>query len=81
MVIIKLTPEQTQLMLSANEMVYLHDSSGNTLGTAKKLPVKSAFSATEIEDALARAKNVKPEDGLTYEAVLKKLDSLPAENR
>lgn len=81
MVIINLTPEQTQLMLNANEPVYLHDSSGRTIGTAKKLPVKSAFTPAEIDEALERAKTVKPEDGMVYEQVLKKLESLSTENR
>jgi len=79
MVIINLTPEQTQLMLNATEAIYLHDPAGKRVGTVKKLPEGCAFAEEEIEEYRRIAKSAGP--WYTYEEVLAKLSAIDAEER
>ena len=79
MVIINLTPEQTQLMLNTSEPIYLHDSTGKRLGTVTKSTDVSSITEEEIQEYLRIAKSDGP--WYTTAEVLAMLAALEAEGK
>ena len=77
MISLQLTPEQSALMLNANEPVYLLDADGKKVGTAKKFSTNGSFTEEEIEAARRAARTPGPR--FTTAQVLEMLAEMDAQ--